>query len=111
MTGSRAALVVGLLLLCGAALGDKDQEKPEDEKRRRQKDTLLEAKLKIIEGAQKKGIDTKDNVVESELVEEAPVARLWNADGDVSTAGEPAAAAATGAAVAVGRIRQAGRPC
>lgn len=76
-----AALLLALLALSiGTAVC-------EDEKTRGERDELLVAKLKIVEAAQKNLTDTKDVVVESDIVEEAPAATLWAADGDIATTG------------------------
>jgi hypothetical protein len=76
-----AALLLALLALSiGTAVC-------EDEKTRGERDELLVAKLKIVEAAQKNLTDTKDVVVESDIVEEAPAATMWAADGDIATTG------------------------
>ena len=75
-----ALLLVLLALSIGTAVC-------EDEKTRGERDELLVAKLKIVEAAQKNLTDTKDVVVESDIVEEAPAATLWAADGDIATTG------------------------
>jgi hypothetical protein len=73
-------LLVLLALIIGPAVC-------KDEKTRAERDELLIAKLKIVEAAQKNLKDTKDVVFESKIVDEAPAATLWAADGDIATTG------------------------
>ena len=78
-----AALLLALLALSIGTAVCKDK----DGKTRAERDALLAAKLKIVEAAQRNLTDTKDVTVESEIVDEAPAAILWAADGDIATTG------------------------
>ncbi|KAL4443753.1 hypothetical protein ABPG75_011490 [Micractinium tetrahymenae] len=77
------------LLAGGAVAADAGQNKTmTPTEKRKAKDELLASKLKLVEAAQRQHKDTKGLTnMTSDIVEEAPVAELWNGDADVSTVG------------------------
>lgn len=75
------------LLVAGAGAAETKDGNTKEAGKRKNKDKLLDAKLAVVERAQKNRTDTKAVNVTSDLIEEVPEAELWNADADISTVG------------------------